>query len=331
METGSEDLRDQPHPPPAARGRRIAVLTAKAVVGAVLLYFVLSMVDLREVLRSLKSADVSYISLGVAFLGLNLATRILKWKLMLTAAGNRPTTWDAVASVLLGISLGSFTPGQLGEMGGRYLRVTNGKLAHVIGLTTLDRAQIFLVLAMSGLTSYSFLIFSSREVASVASVLSIGACLFLYVHLELIQKLSTKLPLKFFRSEWFKDFTESFSFLSRKQIAISLLYSLAFNLVLFSQMYFFLNAFDRVDAWTAFLGFSAMMFFKSLLPISIGDIGVREASTVYFFSLLGVSTVVALNAALMMFAVNMILPSIVGVFFLPSTRLSKPAPLEPNR
>jgi uncharacterized membrane protein YbhN (UPF0104 family) len=66
-----------------------------------------------------------------------------------------------------------------------------------------------------------------------------------------------------------------------------------------------------------------MMFFKSVVNISISDIGIREASTVYFFTLLGVPAAAALNAAGLMFAINVIFPSIVGALFWPKLRLFK--------
>ncbi|MBI3004393.1 MAG: flippase-like domain-containing protein [Ignavibacteriales bacterium] len=318
-------MTDRSQPSMIPRSRRIILLTLKAIVGIALMYFVLRMVDLNELLESLKSANLLSLGVATSLLTLNLGIRILKWKNMLRAAGNEVTAREAATSVFLGITFGSFTPGQLGELGGRFLGIANGKSAHIIGLTILDRTQIFLVLAMSGLTSYAFLVLSAGP-AAAASVVSVAGCLFLYVRLDLIQKIFSRVPLHFFRKEWLRDLLESFNLLGKKEIVRTLLYSLAFNFVLFLQMFFFLNAFGSVDPWTAFIGFSAMMFFKSLLPLSIGDIGIREASTLYFFSMLGVSNVVALSAALMMFTTNMILPSLVGVFFLPSTRFLKPSP-----
>lgn len=289
------------------------------------------MVDINEVLLSLRSANVIYVALAFLLLGLNLGTRVLKWKMMLHAAENKTTTWEAFASLILGVSLGSFTPGQIGELGGRFMRLTNGKSAHIVGLAILDRTQLFLVLAMSGLTSYAFIAVENTATAVCLSLASVAVCLFLFFKLDWTQKILAVFDFKFLRSEWFGDFLESFGFLKNHHILPALSYSLAFSFVLYLQMYFLLNAFGNVDPWTAFLGFSAMMFFKSLLPISIGDIGVREASTVYFFSLLHVPSVIALNASLMMFVINLIIPTVMGVFFLPSKLPLKSAAVEPGK
>ncbi len=331
METRTEIVTAQISQPPVRRNRRIGLLVLKAIVAGVLMYFVLGMVDLRELSKSIQGADPLDIVIASSFLGLNLGTRALKWKMLLRTAGSTVSTREAAKSILLGITVGSFTPGQLGEVGGRYFAVPNGRLAHIVGLTMLDRTQVFLVLAMSGLTSYAFLILHPIALASSVSAICIALCLFLYMRLDVIQKIAEKLPFRFIRRDWFSDFIETFSLLGSKELVQSLFYSLAFNGVLFLQMFFFLNAFGSVDPWTAFVGFSAMMFFKSLLPISLGDIGVREASTVYFFSLLGVSNIVALSAALLMFAINVILPALAGILFIPSARFSQSAQAAPEK
>jgi uncharacterized membrane protein YbhN (UPF0104 family) len=82
-------------------------------------------------------------------------------------------------------------------------------------------------------------------------------------------------------------------------------------------MFFFLRSFESLALLPAFAGFSATMFAKSLLPISLADLGIREAASVFSFSLLGISNVAAFNAALMMFVVNILVPALVGVAFVP--------------
>src|SRR5574341_2317798 len=130
METRTDNITLDIKQPSGSKKRAAIVWTLKSLVALVLLYVVLRMVNLNELLGSLKSARPIFIILASLLLGFNLASRILKWKLMLKAAGNETTTWEAIASILLGISLGSFTTGQLGELGGRYMRVLNGKAAH---------------------------------------------------------------------------------------------------------------------------------------------------------------------------------------------------------
>jgi uncharacterized membrane protein YbhN (UPF0104 family) len=64
-----------------------------------------------------------------------------------------------------------------------------------------------------------------------------------------------------------------------------------------------------------------MMLAKSIFPISIADIGIREAGSVYFFALLGISSAAAFNASMVLFLINILLPSVVGLLFLPKASL----------
>jgi uncharacterized membrane protein YbhN (UPF0104 family) len=81
-------------------------------------------------------------------------------------------------------------------------------------------------------------------------------------------------------------------------------------------MYFLINSFSHISFAHAFVGTSAMMFAKSLLPISIGDLGIREAGSIYFFSLYGISQAAALNASLLLFFINIFIPSVLGIYFI---------------
>jgi hypothetical protein len=64
------------------------------------------------------------------------------------------------------------------------------------------------------------------------------------------------------------------------------------------------------------------MFVKSLLPISIGDLGIREAGSIYFFSIYGISQAAALNASLLLFSINIFIPSILGIYFIRHQQIS---------
>jgi Uncharacterised protein family (UPF0104). len=87
-------------------------------------------------------------------------------------------------------------------------------------------------------------------------------------------------------------------------------------------MYCLINSFSKISLLHAFIGTSAMMFVKSLLPISIGDLGIREAGSIFFFSTYGISQAAALNASLLLFLINIFIPSIIGTYFIRHQQLS---------
>jgi hypothetical protein len=62
-----------------------------------------------------------------------------------------------------------------------------------------------------------------------------------------------------------------------------------------------------------FLGSMVVFFVKFLVPVvTVMDLGVREGAAVFVMSLLGVAPEAALGASLLLFAINMVLPSLAG-------------------
>ena len=69
----------------------------------------------------------------------------------------KPSLREAFGSVMLGISLGSFTPGEIGDFAGSALHITDAKRSHLVGLALLDKAQIFIVSCSAGIFSLACL------------------------------------------------------------------------------------------------------------------------------------------------------------------------------
>ncbi|MEK6650908.1 MAG: lysylphosphatidylglycerol synthase domain-containing protein, partial [Bacteroidota bacterium] len=82
------------------------------------------------------------------------------------------------------------------------------------------------------------------------------------------------------------------------------------------QEYFLINAVTTlgiVDTWN---GFWAGIGLRTLAPFFIGDLGIREASHVVFFGRYGVAPQAAMATSLLMFAVNILLPTLLGLVLL---------------
>ncbi|HEX9934008.1 MAG TPA: hypothetical protein VGB38_02325, partial [bacterium] len=55
----------------------------------------------------------------------------------------------------------------------------------------------------------------------------------------------------------------------------------------------------------------------TLIPFSIGDLGIREGAAVFFFLRFHVDKVTAFNSSLLLFAINIVFPTLLGLLFLP--------------
>jgi uncharacterized protein (TIRG00374 family) len=302
--------------------KKLISIAIRIVVAAVVLYFVISLVHWQNVIVACKSADSRFILIAALLLFFNIGVRTFKWRSMLRSVKDAPTLTEAFGSVMLGISLGSFTPGEIGEFAGRALHITDAKRSHLIGLAILDKAQIFIVTCCAGIVSLAWLTFNNLLIVTLITIVMVSLSGVFIMRLGKIAILGLRLNASRFQKTWLTRVLDGFSLLKSQQVCTTVLYTLIFHGILILQMFCLINSFSKISIAHAFIGTSAMMFVKSLLPISIGDLGIREAGSIYFFSIYNISQAAALNASLMLFLINIFIPSIGGIYFIRHQQIS---------
>jgi uncharacterized membrane protein YbhN (UPF0104 family) len=296
--------------------KRIISTLIRVGISVIVLSLIISLVKWKNALAAYHSADHRYILFGGLFIFANLGLRTLKWHTMLHSVKEKPSFWEAFGSVLLGISLGSFTPGEIGEFAGRALHVADAKKSHLVGLALLDKAQIFVVTSAAGSISLAILFLKDPLLAFFFSFCILFLSLLFFMRMDTLARIGHRLNASLFQKSWVTKVLDGFTLLDSGQLFTTLLYTICFHGILVVQMFLFIHAFSDITLSNAFLGTSAMMFVKSCLPISLGDLGIREAGSILFFSAFAISQAAALNASLLLFVVNILFPSICGTLFL---------------
>ena len=128
---------------------------------------------------------------------------------------------------------------------------------------------------------------------------------------------------KLFRREQLVEIASIISSVKRKKVflLIGLATSVWFLVVI--ELWLLLNAFSEVKFFAGAISASSAHFTKTLFPITFGELGIREAAMIYYFNHLGVSEVASVAAALLMFALNVFLPSLVGAIFLRRLKIGR--------
>ncbi|MFC1726340.1 hypothetical protein ACFL4T_11995 [candidate division KSB1 bacterium] len=93
---------------------------------------------------------------------------------------------------------------------------------------------------------------------------------------------------------------------------VSILTHLVFTL----QFVVLIYAFSNVHFPEALMAVFFIFFVKNFFPISIGDLGIREAVSIYTLAAVGVSQPAAFNSSLLIFFVNIFIPALAGAFFI---------------
>ncbi len=311
MEAGTEIVTEAT--PPSLK-TSVAQTTLRVVVGLVLLVSLIVLLDVKQLLAAFSSARYEYLIAGALFAILNIGSQVVKWKYLLRLMIPDVSWKVAAMSVFFGNSVGSATPGHVGEFVGRALRVSHDSPVQVIGLAVLDRVQnmfAFTIGAIAVLPVFSFL--------PVTTAISISITLGVIVLAGGVMgiRIVSKLNLASIRFRWLQNALRSLTLLKPFHWGVTVGWSFVFYAVILIQMFLFLLAFEDVLLVDAIAGFAMSLFAKSFLPISFGDLGVREATSVYFYSFVGVPSAAAFNAAFLMFVANIFVPAIVGVIFTP--------------
>ncbi len=316
METVEANTPNDRIPQLASRKSTLRFLV-RAAIGIVLLGLIAAFVDVRKILSAFSEANTLWMILGFLLVIPNISLQAAKWKYMVSVIKPEIGWGQSFRSLVFGITLGSFTPGQIGELGGRALSLETDTPGTIVGLTTLDKFQMLLVLATGGIWSTVYFVGLEPRVGIVVSVFITLACVTLFFIPRLVQKVLQIVGIQRLRNKLLHEMLEAFSIMRPRQLLVAFLLTISIYLLLFVQFYILFMSFVEADVADIFLGFSALMFYKALIPISIGDLGIREAGSVYFFSLLGMSEAVAFNAAILLSACNIFLPALVGIFFIP--------------
>lgn len=318
MEAGGEIMKEIGEQ--SKRRKSILLLLFRSLFAIIILVVLFQFVSLSDVRKSLLTARVEYLVGAVVLMFVNIGFQILKWRYFVRLVDPTATSLETAASLLFGITLGAITPGQIGEFGGRALHHSSISAGTILGLTLVDKVQMMCIMGIAGVVSLEILFQCGAIVGPTVAVVATFVFLFVFFRLNTLQRIMSRYKLGFFERPAIQDFLSAVGIFKLRDLIVSFCLSAGFYTIIYLQMFLLLNAFSPVHAGDAFLGFAAMMFLKSLVPISLGDLGIREASSVYFYALRGIANSTALNASLLLFAINILLPSLIGLMFIPKPR-----------
>ncbi|MBM4169021.1 MAG: flippase-like domain-containing protein [Ignavibacteria bacterium] len=313
------------HPPPnssvaptiSKKGTRSLIL--RFIVGLAIIGALFVMIDPREIGDAIANARPWYIIAALILLIPNVGIQYQKWLRIVRMARPETTQREVLLSLVYGLAVGSLTPGKVGEIGGRLVGISALRKSQILALALIDKLQIMCVIAVGGVVSTSFLF--GGTIAVVGSTIVALLLVVIALRPRLLKPLVHPFEQMRWIGRWLIEFRSSLAILDKRTLAVTLSQSVLIYGTVFLQLYLLLNAFSDVPFFHAFLGYSTMMFYKSLLPLSVGDLGIREATSVYFFSKVAVSGAAAFNAALLLAVINIYVPALAGSLYTMSPQI----------
>jgi len=290
----------------------------RLLVAVGLLVAIVNLVNMDDFIVAFQQASILHVLAAAILLVVNMGIQFFKWNYMIRFLGDIPRK-DVLASFFFGMTLGSFTPGQLGEFGGRAIHLPARERGTIIGLAVIDKLQMFGIMAFAGIGSLLLLFdVHSTEVILLAAVISV-LILFFLLRFSAARLLLLKIGVSKLRHPWVMQAVDSLSLFRAKDILITTCMTIMFYATIYCQLYLLMNAFQQIGLYDSFVAYASMMFSKALLPFSIADLGIREFGLVYFTSKLGYPSPAALASSLLLFVINIAVPALIGLFFIPHT------------
>jgi uncharacterized membrane protein YbhN (UPF0104 family) len=235
---------------------------------------------------------------------------------------------ESLVSLFGGMVAAFVTPGRIGELG-RTLFLSHEGRFEAIGLILLDKWYAFTPVIMAGIWGITlmlvylfgyaaFLVWPLFFVALLVSGFAIWITLRPSWIRSLIYNLSLIMPA---RDRLKRILSSMDRFGPRHAQRLGFLSCLLYAVYIL-QFCLLAQAFQPIPWTTALTATTSTMFVKTLLPISLGDLGIREGASVYFFMKFNVLKVTAFNSSLLLFVINVLFPTLIGLFTVPKMEWS---------
>ena len=283
-----------------------------------LIYHTQSKENILPVLLQFNIEQIFYVLIIIC---IHLSCLFLMWRIIVLNIGKIDPGYKILLhSFFGGRTLGFITPGQTGELlKGMFFE--SGSRLKGTSLSMIFSGYNMLIRTILGSLAYLYFILHMPDSLkmdvnnTIFFLLSISmmALLLLFFYKRRVKDAIVKYSpqqvislLKLLRDQLNSKSSAQFILLLVIALIANLLAAIAFMIVLLG--------FD-IDALTfrGLMAFEAAYFATSLVPITPAGIGVRESSRVYFFALIGCNQAAVLCASFIIFALNIMLPAVIGI------------------
>ena len=303
--------------------RKISLFLIRISISVGILLFLFKRVDLNKIIQIISNANKPILGFVLLLSFLSYFVAFLRWKMLLTGLRFNLANSSIFKSFCIGLFSNLFFPS---TVGGDFLRcidlgVRTQEPRRVVASVILDRISGYSALMVVALLA---LLLGYKIIDDIAVFFSLGIILiFLALILAILfnnflfQK-STKLLRLFGRmGETLINLRyEIYNFRSQKRLIVkNFLHSLIIHLSMSFLIYLISRALGARISPIYFFILVPIISSISALPISIAGLGLREASSMYFLTRVGLSGELALALALLVFFMVFLFGLIGGIIY----------------
>ena len=315
-----------------------SLIVIKLIFTFFIAFYIYNLLDFNKLFETLKNSNKALIISAILLLMPNIYMQFLKWHYLINKVKDgRQSRLETLGSVFIGITFGIITPGKVGELGKLFF-ITNVDRVKLLGYSVFEKIYDLFPVAIFGILSLPFLphtffndFISNRIYAFILFAMISLALLFIALNPSIFRVLLNFINDKFLNNKISK-ITYSINHLEKKDAIKLLKYSSILNLIFSTQFVLLVVGLsnDYLTKVTSIVEFIILypaswvaFLIKTLLPFSVGDIGIREGASKIVFALYDIDKESAISAAFMLFVINILFPSLIGLLFIPFLKVLK--------
>jgi len=302
---------------------------AKIALAALILAGLIWTVEWQTIVDLARRASWTWAAAAILLVPLNVLLDAWVWGVLLRRLDVNPSLQELTAAVLSGFALGFLTPGRIGEYPGRALHIDGGDGWAVAVSIAVQRVADMAVAVCVGTLGLAITLQAGLLPATTpwigGLVGSAGSGLVLSGIVAFPKSIDAVGRRLLPSASWLHDRTAFLSRVTRWGRLRVVGGTLARYVVFAGQLALLARAFAPEATFTALSGAASTTYLGAFLipPVTIMDLGIREGAAVFFFGVWGLGDAVGFNASILIFAINIVLPSALGIPFVRSLHLSR--------
>jgi len=307
----------------------------KLTITFIIIFYIFKKIDLKEII-DIDIFHFKYFLFALILIPIRLFIKSLRWQAIMRKSIPNIDLKDSIKSMLVGIALGLITPMRVGQAGiVTYIKSeSNFKTGFLAFFEVLmDLLLIIITAGISFLFLFliphenlifqvdsnvdkiiAFSLFSIPNYFFMLLALSLF-CIALFSVLFLLKPTPFIKSLSFIRSEKISKLLTPFSDIKLYR-NMELLYIIFTSLIIFLinlvQFLFLTYSFAIIPLKVVLIAFP-LIILGVCLPLTIAGLGAREGVAAWIYASFGVASVVGIRASFLLFVINMVFPSIIGL------------------
>jgi uncharacterized protein (TIRG00374 family) len=292
------------------------------LIGLIILVFILTRIDLDAFIAQFKNINLYFLFTAIILNLFLIFIKTIRWKAFLTTQSLSISIKNAFSIYLSALYIGFITPGRLGEIiKALYLKqeqVTS--FSKGLSSAIMDRLlDLYFLILLGSVGVYYFLKGRGISLEFVIGFVIILSLLIIILHPKVLNLLARFLFRKITPKKFKNKINESVNeFIEGMNQIINPVLLFGILLTVFSYSFFFFQCFliaKSIGLQISYFDLALIMSIVNIItfiPISISGLGTREASMIFLFKLIGLSTEAAISFSLLIFFAFFICGGLMG-------------------